>query len=195
MYVPEVMAAWKEAQACETHDFYEKFYHLTGLDEATVKRRFSMWNLLPHEQAVAIAERNGVTVEEAGFQAYLVEVFWEPPDERSKLLRQIARYLRMNADADASAAAVDNILDCEMRIGRPPIPFIMAEVGPEGHGDPREHKDWPPEEDCPGCPSGRVGVGEGHKMACTVAGAWQLVVPARMDEDGNIHVDILTTKG
>jgi len=76
MTTAELITAWHEAQLAY-HDggnFYAVFAEKAGLDEAEVKQHFRDWNELPHEQVVAIAERQGTTVREGGFQAYLAEV-------------------------------------------------------------------------------------------------------------------------
>ena len=39
-----------------------------------VQAHFETWNALPHEEAIAIAEAHGITVEEGGFQAYLTNM-------------------------------------------------------------------------------------------------------------------------
>lgn len=76
MNAHEALAAWKEAQACETPGFYEKFEQLTGINEFSVTSDFQCWGKLSHSTAVAIAERQGLTVHEGGFQAYLAELYW-----------------------------------------------------------------------------------------------------------------------
>jgi hypothetical protein len=74
MTVSEVLAAWKAAQAAGGAAFYSTFESLTGFTEADVKRHFAAWNNLTHEAAEEVAAENGVSVREAGFQAYLADV-------------------------------------------------------------------------------------------------------------------------
>lgn len=165
MNLAEIMAAWKDANNCDTHSFHERFFHLTGLSEQVVKACFSQWNIYRHTEVEALAEQHGTTVREAGFQAFLVEKFW-PYSERDLLLRRVARYVR--EDHPEAADKIDNILDCNSRLGHTPLDWGMTDPSPEGEGDPREDKNWPPEEDCPACP-GRQHPTEGsHKMDCSV---------------------------
>lgn len=72
MTCSELQAAWAEART--QPDFYAAFEALTGLDKTTVGGHFAAWNQMPHSEAVAIAERQGTTVHDGGFQAYLAEV-------------------------------------------------------------------------------------------------------------------------
>lgn len=74
MTATDIMTAWKAAQAAGGAAFYGEFEQATGFDEAAVKRHFVDWNKLTHEAAEEIAAENGVTVREAGFQAYLADV-------------------------------------------------------------------------------------------------------------------------
>ena len=72
--VEEVLDAWAAARAAGGDRFYEELHRLTGLTEADVKEHFAAWTKLRHETAEEVAEENGVTVREAGFQAYLTNV-------------------------------------------------------------------------------------------------------------------------
>lgn len=74
----ELLAAWKESQACGAHGFYEEFHRRTGLSEAKVKQAFHEWNLTPRSRVEEIADKHGVTLREGGFQAFLAERIQNP---------------------------------------------------------------------------------------------------------------------
>lgn len=196
MNIDELREAWEEAQACDTHDFYVKFYHLTGLDEEEVKRVFNEWGRTRPERVEEIAAKHGVSVREGGFQAFLMERFW-PGDPEGQTLIKAARYLRFrgwnNDDVPANilqalkegAKALEQVLDCRARLGHYPMNYIMIESPIEGQGDPRELRgDWPPEEDCPYCPTGRIGDFDSHKMSCSWAKgqSGRITTPVRLKE-------------
>jgi len=163
MTVLELIEAWKEAQACDTHDFYTKFYHETGLTEAEVKRVFDQWNMTHRNRVEDIAGLHGITVEEGGFQAFLYERFW---NQDESLLSAI-RFLRAKGHEEA-ALLLDHELDVRVRLGRGTLDYCLFEGPLDGNGDPREGRgEWPPEEDCPFCPTGRKDVDENHKMSCS----------------------------
>jgi hypothetical protein len=67
-----IQAAWKTAQKAGDA-FHETFRNLIGLTEEQVTVHFVRWNLMPHEEAEAIANKHGTTNREGGFQAYLAE--------------------------------------------------------------------------------------------------------------------------
>jgi len=102
-----------------------------------------------------------------GFQAFLRERFW-PEEPEMKTLVSTSQYLRALGKEDA-AGDIDRILDAMVRLGRPPLDWVAFEGPIEGKGDPRESRgDWPPEEDCPYCPSGRKEDPDSpHKMSCS----------------------------
>lgn len=74
MTATDILTAWKAAGAAGGIKFYPEFERLTGFTEAQVKEHFGAWNKLTHEAAEEVASENGVTVREAGFQAYLADV-------------------------------------------------------------------------------------------------------------------------
>ena len=74
MTATDILTAWKAAGAAGGIKFYPEFERLTGFTEAQVKEHFAVWNKLTHEAAEEVAAENGVTVREAGFQAYLADV-------------------------------------------------------------------------------------------------------------------------
>lgn len=74
MTAADILTAWKTAQAAGGAAFYSTFESLTGFSEAGVKQHFADWNHLTHAAAEEVAEENGVTVREAGFQAYLADI-------------------------------------------------------------------------------------------------------------------------
>jgi hypothetical protein len=65
--------------------------------------------------------------------------------------------------------------------GTPTIAEMIAEVD-EVETDDRSRKQWPPEEDCPGCDKHRDGP---HRFGCTLHGvrATQVVLPVRTREE------------
>ena len=73
MTATEVLAAWKSAGTSGIQ-FYPEFERLTGFTEADVRKHFAAWNKLPRTAVDEIAAHNGVTVQDAGFQAYLADV-------------------------------------------------------------------------------------------------------------------------
>ena len=78
MTVIEIRTFWAKANALGRDLFYPAFAAGTGWDKATVQSHFRDWNTLTHERAEAIAAKHGVTIREAGFQAYLAEVSQNP---------------------------------------------------------------------------------------------------------------------
>lgn len=74
MTARDILSHWNQARAAGGAAFYGEFHRLTGLSEAQVKEHFGAWNKLTHEAAEEIAAEHGVTVREAGFQAYLADV-------------------------------------------------------------------------------------------------------------------------
>ena len=79
MTAEHLIRVWKDAQLFEGEWFYDKLQMWTGLTKEQVTTAFADWNKLSHADAVAIAERHGVTVAEGGFQAYLAEKYSQPP--------------------------------------------------------------------------------------------------------------------
>lgn len=187
MNVTEIMDAWKQANEHDTYSFYERFHQLTGLYEDEVKRVFQEWKRTRGHRVEEIATKHGVTVREGGFQAFLAERFW-PEDTESKTMISVARYLRSEGLTEG-ADKVDHILDCKARLGRVPLAYITVDGPIYGQGDPRAGKDWPPEEDCPGCP-GRAGPDGPHKMSCS--SEWgskangRITVPVAETPDGKL---------
>lgn len=161
MNVTEIMAAWKEANNHGTYSFYERFCQLTGIPEDRVKYSFADWNRTRPERVEEIAQKHGVTVREGGSQAFLAERYW-PDDPELQAIQNLTGHL---GDPD-SQGRLTRILDVHARLGRFPIDYAILPASPQGAGDPREGKGWPPEEDCPGCP-GRAGEDGPHKMSCS----------------------------
>jgi len=195
MNIEEVRAAWKEAQEESSaegarNSFEEAFFHRTGLSKGEVEHAFTAWNRLPRDRVEEIAESHGVTVQEGGFQAYLVTRYW-PTDPELQIIQKLARYIGNTPDAQERLENIlENILECHARVGRFPIDYVLYDGWPEGHGDPREGKPWPPEEDCSSCGTGRKGSPERHRFGCAIYGARGMVIPVIQAEDGTLHAQL-----
>lgn len=74
MTVQEILSAWKQARLAGGAQFYSVFESLTGFSETQVRDHFQRWCGLTHETVEEIATSHGVTVREAGFQAYLADI-------------------------------------------------------------------------------------------------------------------------
>ena len=74
MSITRIQAAWLKASQGTEADFYPTFERLTGLRESDVRQCFADWNLLSHATAEQIAEGQGVSIREGGFQAYLAVI-------------------------------------------------------------------------------------------------------------------------
>jgi hypothetical protein len=74
-----ILRVWNEARASEGADFYENLKAGTGLTEEQVTTAFADWNRLSYEEAFQISRRQGLTVREGGFQAYLAEQYGQTP--------------------------------------------------------------------------------------------------------------------
>ena len=66
--------------------------------------------------------------------------------------------------------------------GTPTIDEILGRS--PGDVPRREPKPWPPEEDCPGCPSHKDGP---HKLSCSHRGAGQVKLPLNIKDTAKPH--------
>jgi hypothetical protein len=77
MTARDLLNIWRQAQAAP--DFYVAFEAKTGLTKDVVIKHFNTWNGLPYAEAQAIADRQGVSLKDGGFQAIWVPGILEPP--------------------------------------------------------------------------------------------------------------------
>lgn len=113
----EILAAWKAAAAAGGSQFYAEFERLTGFTEADVKRHFGDWNRLSHETAEKIAEDNGVTIREGGFQAYLATIKRTGRPPIAAIIDDEGADDDPNPRADKPWPASEDCTGCDGRIG------------------------------------------------------------------------------
>jgi hypothetical protein len=185
----QLREAWQRARDGQKYTLEERFFHETGVTPEDLAARREDWKIWRTSERAMLSGRHALSSsndpESDLFLAFLLEFYW-PEEERRTILRTTAVYLLGEGHVEAGNE-LNRMVANEIRLGHENLRWVMADPFPSGGGDPRDGKPWPPEDDCPSCPTGQKSIlgPEGHhKFGCSIGGARGTTLSVVLREGG-----------